>query len=141
MERIDKVISNQMCISRSDARRLIKIGKVYINNERIKAFDTKVDENSLITVNGQSLQFCQKVYIMMNKAQGIVCDDKGKFPYAPDVLPSRLISVFFCIREIYVAEKINRGISITARAVKKRVLVIFAVKLIIKSSPLSIIFN
>lgn len=90
MERIDKVISNQMCISRSDARRLIKIGKVYINNERIKAFDTKVDENSLITVNGQSLQFCQKVYIMMNKAQGIVCDDKGKFPYAPDVLPEDL---------------------------------------------------
>ncbi len=90
MERIDKVISNQMCVSRSDARRLIKIGKVILNGERVKAFDTKVDENSDIIVNGQPLRFADKVYIMMNKAQGVVCDDKGKFPYAPDVLPDEL---------------------------------------------------
>ena len=31
MERLDKVISNLMCISRSDSRRLIKIGKVYVD--------------------------------------------------------------------------------------------------------------
>lgn len=90
MQRIDKVISNQMCVSRSDARRLIKIGKVYLNGERVKAFDEKVDENSDITVNGEPLRFADKVYIMMNKAQDIVCDDKGDFPYAPDVLPDDL---------------------------------------------------
>lgn len=90
MERLDKVISNQMCISRSDARRLIKIGKVFVNGDRAKAFDTKVNENSVIIVNGQSLKYSKKVYIMMNKAQGVVCDDKGKFPYAPDTLPDYL---------------------------------------------------
>ena len=90
MERIDKVISIGLCISRTDARRLIKIGKVYIGDTRVKAFDTKVDVNDEITVNGEKLSVQDKVYIIMNKPMGIVCDDKGKFPYAPNTLPEKM---------------------------------------------------
>ena len=90
MERLDKTISTLMNLTRSEARRLIKIGKVFVNGEKAKAFDTKVDEQSDITVNGESVAFEKNVYIMMNKAKGVVCDDKGKFPYAVDVLPENM---------------------------------------------------
>lgn len=90
MERLDKTISTLMNLTRSEARRLIKIGKVFVNGERAKAFDTKVDEESNISVNGESITFEKNVYIMMNKAKGVVCDDKGKFPYAVDVLPENM---------------------------------------------------
>ena len=52
MERLDKTISTVMNLTRSEARRLIKICKVFVDGERAKAFDTKVDEQSDITVNG-----------------------------------------------------------------------------------------
>lgn len=90
MERLDKVISNLMCISRTDSRRLIKIGKVYVDGVRIKAFNTKVDEKNEIIVDGKKLSFSKEVYIIMNKEQGVVCDDKGNFPYAVSVLPDEL---------------------------------------------------
>jgi len=90
MERLDKVISNLTCISRSDSRRLIKIGKVYVDGERVKAFDTKVSEKNEIIVDGEKLNFSTEVYILMNKARGVVCDDKGNFPYAVSVLPDTL---------------------------------------------------
>ncbi|MGN0174434.1 MAG: pseudouridine synthase [Acutalibacteraceae bacterium] len=89
-ERIDKVISKIMCVSRSDARRLIKIGKVFLEGERVKAFDTKVDESSDIVVNGKPITYSEKVYIMMNKPQGVVCDDKDAAPYAPSILDEEL---------------------------------------------------
>lgn len=90
MERLDKTISTVMNLTRSEARRLIKIGKVFVDGERAKAFDTKVNEFSDITVNGEKITFEKNVYIMMNKAKGVVCDYKGKFPYAVDVLPEEL---------------------------------------------------
>ena len=90
MERLDKVISNQLCLTRTESRRLIKIGKVYVNSTRAKAFDTKVCETDEITVNGEMLTFQKQVYIMMNKPSGVVCDDKSSFPYAPHILPENL---------------------------------------------------
>ena len=90
MERLDKVISNLTCISRSDARRLIKIGKVFVDGERVKAFDTKVDETREIVVNGEKVEFAKEIYILMNKSTGVVCDDKSSAPYAVDVLPDAL---------------------------------------------------
>lgn len=90
MERLDKVISNLMCVSRSDARRLIKIGKVLVDGVRAKAFDTKVDEKDDIVVDGKKINFSKEIYILMNKSQGIVCDDKSSAPYAVSVLPDDL---------------------------------------------------
>lgn len=90
MERLDKVISNLMCVSRSDARRLIKIGKVFVDGVRAKAFDTKVSEKNEIVVDGEKLNFSKEIYILMNKSQGVVCDDKSSAPYAVSVLPESL---------------------------------------------------
>ena len=90
IERLDKTISNIMCISRSDARRLIKIGKVFVNGEKMKAFDTKISESDEIVVDGEKLSLEKNVYIIMNKAAGVVCDDKSSAPYAIETLPKEL---------------------------------------------------
>lgn len=90
IERLDKIISNNCCISRSDARRLIKIGKVFVNSQRAKAFDTKVGETDKIEVDGKEISVLDEVYIIMNKPKGVVCDDKSTAPYVIDILPSKL---------------------------------------------------
>ena len=90
MERLDKVVSNLTCISRTDARRLIKIGKVLVDGVRAKSFSQKVDENSQISVDGKSICTQRHVYIMLNKSQGFVCDDKGESPYVLEQLPDTL---------------------------------------------------
>lgn len=87
MERLDKVISNLTCISRTDARRLIKIGKVSVDGVRAKSFSQKVDGSSKICVDGKELKVEDHVYIMLNKSAGFVCDDKAKFPYVLELLP------------------------------------------------------
>lgn len=79
-----------MCISRSDARRLIKIGKVFVNGEKAKAFDTKISEADEIMADGKKIELAKTVYIIMNKQAGVVCDDKSSAPYAPDTLPDNL---------------------------------------------------
>lgn len=90
IERLDKIISNNCCISRSDARRLIKIGKVFVNSQRAKAFDTKVCETDKIEVDGKEISVLDEVYIIMNKPKGVVCDDKSTAPYVIDILPNEL---------------------------------------------------
>lgn len=87
MERLDKVVSNLMCISRTDARRLIKIGKVSVDGVRAKSFSQKVDSSNVIVCDGKTLSVEKEVYIMLNKSAGFVCDDKGKFPYVLEQLP------------------------------------------------------
>ncbi len=98
MERLDKVISNLTCISRTDARRLIKIGKVSVDGVRAKSFSQKVDSSSKVCVDGQELNVQDKVYIMLNKSAGFVCDDKAKFPYVLELLPVEMLRKdLFCV--------------------------------------------
>lgn len=98
MERLDKIVSNLMCISRTDARRLIKIGKVSVDGTRAKSFSQKVDGSSMVCVDGQELNVQDKVYIMLNKSAGYVCDAKGKFPYVLELLPENMLRKdLFCV--------------------------------------------
>lgn len=98
MERIDKIVSTKMCISRTDARRLIKIGQVLLNGQRIKSTNAKADETDEITVNGEKITYNKNVYIMMNKPIGVVCDDKDTAPYAPTILNDTLKQKdLFCV--------------------------------------------
>ncbi len=98
MERLDKVVSNLMCISRTDARRLIKIGKVSVDGTRAKSFSQKVDSSSNVSVDGKELKVEKYVYIMLNKSAGFVCDDKGKFPYVLELLPENMLRKdLFCV--------------------------------------------
>lgn len=79
MERIDKIISKELNIGRSDARALIKSGKVLINNVPAKSASLKIDEVSdVLNINGKELKFRKFVYIMMNKPEGVISSTDGR---------------------------------------------------------------
>ncbi len=92
IQRLDKIISSQLNISRNDARSLIKGGNVIcggnIQTDPSAKLDTDVAE---ISVNGKPLFYKEHIYIMMNKPQGVVSATEDKnIKTVIDILPDNL---------------------------------------------------
>lgn len=78
-ERIDKIIASRLGISRTDARGMLKSGRVAVNGERVKLPGFKADpEADNITADGQPLDADEFIYIMLNKPQGIVSASRSE---------------------------------------------------------------
>ncbi len=72
--RIDKFISEQALVSRSDAKTMIKKGLITVNGTVIKSADMKIDpEKDIIAAEGKELSYRKFMYIMLNKPDGVVC--------------------------------------------------------------------
>lgn len=91
-ERLDKIISSQSMMSRSDASRLIKGGCVTINGVTVKDTAFKTDpETDIITLNGEAFCYKKYIYIMMNKPSGIVSASRDpKEKTVVDIVPDNL---------------------------------------------------
>ena len=91
-ERLDKLIASQSMITRSDASRLIKSGKVKINGNIVTNHSVKADpEEDIIEVNSRSFQYKKYIYIMMNKPDGIVSASRSPGDTTViDILPDEL---------------------------------------------------
>lgn len=77
--RLDRFLSNQMNISRADAKELIKKRVVTVNGETAKLFDMKVNpESDEVTADGKAVVYRKHVYIMLNKPSGVVCATRDK---------------------------------------------------------------
>ena len=90
-DRIDKVISSQGLISRSEVKALIKKGEVTLNGEVVTDSSVKVTYSDDICVNGEKLFQTEHVYIMLNKPRGVVSasndkKDKTVVDFLPDEL-------------------------------------------------------
>lgn len=73
IERIDKIISNMGYGSRKDVRRIIKEGRITINDSII--IDNKIKINpyeNRVYIDGKEIIYREYIYIMMNKPQGLV---------------------------------------------------------------------
>ncbi len=92
LQRIDKIISSQLNISRNDTRALVKKGAVLCDGVVVTDVGTKCDaEKSEITVNGKPLFFKEHIYIMMNKPQGVVsATTDNKIKTVIDIVPDNL---------------------------------------------------
>ena len=72
--RIDKFVSEQGGISRSDAKTMIRKGQILVNGTAVKSADAKIDpEKDIITINGKDVTYRQFMYIMLNKPDGVIC--------------------------------------------------------------------
>ncbi|HBL41357.1 MAG TPA: 16S rRNA pseudouridine(516) synthase [Ruminococcaceae bacterium] len=72
-QRLDKILASQGLYSRSEARQLVRNGRVKINGTPAKSADEKANpEADDITVDGVSFTYREYVYIMLNKPQGVV---------------------------------------------------------------------
>ncbi len=92
VQRLDKIISSQLNVSRNDARSLIKSGAVVCDGNVAKDPASKFDaELADIVVGGKSICFKEHIYIMMNKPQGVVsATTDNKIKTVIDILPDNL---------------------------------------------------
>ena len=79
MERLDKFLSRELNITRSEAKSLIKAGGVRLNFAVVRSADMKIDPKSdRVFANGQELAYKRFVYIMMNKPKGVISSSDGR---------------------------------------------------------------
>ena len=78
MTRLDKILSIQLNISRTDAKQMIKKGRVSVNGIPAKSGDVKVADADIVAVDGNKISYSRFVYIMMNKPKGVISASDGK---------------------------------------------------------------
>jgi len=79
LQRLDKIVSSGKNISRADARKLIRQGKITVGGEVIRDISLRLDaQNSLIEFEGQALNYKEHIYILMNKPKGILSASNDK---------------------------------------------------------------
>lgn len=78
-QRLDKFLSNQLNISRNDAKELIKKRFVTVNGDAAKLFDMKIDpERDAVSSEGKAVTYREHIYIMLNKPAGVVCATRDR---------------------------------------------------------------
>ena len=71
--RLDKFLSVTGTLSRSDAKKAIRKGRVLVNGSAAKSADTEIDaENDIITLDSKQIAYRRFTYIMLNKPEGYV---------------------------------------------------------------------
>jgi len=77
--RLDKIISDTGLYSRSEARTLIKSGRVTAGRRVAKSAAEQIDpEIDMVTIDGAPLEYRKYWYIMMNKPEGYVSSTADK---------------------------------------------------------------
>ena len=92
MQRLDKIISSQLGISRSEARKNIRWGKVTINGKAVRDPSISFEPNGLdIKFKGNTIEYKEHIYIVLNKPKGIISasNDKARQTVV-DLVPSSL---------------------------------------------------
>lgn len=73
LERLDKLLSASGTVSRSEAKALVKVGRVSVDGYIPKSADEKFDnETATVYVDGEVVSCAAKRYIMMHKPGGIL---------------------------------------------------------------------
>lgn len=78
--RIDKFLSNMGFGSRKDVKVLLKSKAVEVNGEVVRDAKQHVDEVSdLVTVAGETVEYTEFIYLMMNKPPGVISATEDKY--------------------------------------------------------------
>jgi 16S rRNA pseudouridine516 synthase len=71
--RLDKYLANMGCGSRSEVKKLLRFGKVTVNDKTIKVDSFQVVESQdKITCEGEWIRYQEFIYLMLNKPAGVV---------------------------------------------------------------------
>jgi len=73
MMRLDKFLAHAGCGTRKDVKKYIHLGVVLVNDVPVRKIDMSVDEvNDKISINGKTIEYINKIYIMINKPDGVI---------------------------------------------------------------------
>lgn len=91
-ERLDKIISSQLNISRKEARAGIRGGAALVNGAAVKIADYRLDpERDSVVYNGSEVIYKKYIYIVMNKPKGVIsASEDNSRKTVIDLLPDRL---------------------------------------------------
>lgn len=90
--RLDKFLSSQLNISRTDAKKMLRQKGVTVNGASVVKGEFQLDTvKDTVAVNGKILEYKEYVYIMLNKPKGVVSatedsDDVTVIDILPDAL-------------------------------------------------------
>lgn len=70
--RLDKLVAQSAGLSRTQARDLIRAGRVLVENKAVLSADFQVDEQAEINLNGRTLTTKTERHIMLNKPAGLL---------------------------------------------------------------------
>lgn len=89
MDRLDKILCSQTTVTRSEAGRLIRSGRVTVNGVVCRQPAQKVDPAACaLTVDGKALKYAEYIYWMLNKPSGILCVSRDpKVSTVIDLMP------------------------------------------------------
>ncbi len=102
IKRLDKLIALNCNVSRKDARKLIKDGKVTLNGvSALKAEESVDTEKDVIAVQGYNFALKEHIYIMLHKPEGVIsATEDPRKETVIDLIPPELSrkSLFPCGR-------------------------------------------
>lgn len=89
--RIDKYLSVALGVSRSEAKILLKSGKITADGKTISKPETKVSETAEVKNSDSVLKYKKYIYILMNKPEGILsASTDKKVKTVVDILPDNM---------------------------------------------------
>ncbi len=71
-ERLDRFISENSALTRSEAKKALAFGKVTVNGAVCRKGETKVSDEDEVCLYGKQLKTIGLVYVMLNKPAGVV---------------------------------------------------------------------
>ena len=91
MTRLDKLLTQSGLYSRSEARELIRSGRVSVDGETLRRPEVKAAEGAAVFVDGEEVNCSLCRYFMLNKPAGVLCatDDRSQ-PTVLDLLPREI---------------------------------------------------
>lgn len=91
MERLDKLLSASGAYSRSEARMLIRAGRVDVNGAAARSPEEKYDAGAAICVDGQPVTCARFRYVMLHKPAGVLSATEDRTQKTVlDLLPREL---------------------------------------------------
>ncbi len=87
--RLDKFLGITGCVSRADAKKMIRKGSVAVNGQAVRSADFKIDpEADSVFFCGKPLIYRKYTYILLNKPEGVVsATEDGRDRTVLDLLP------------------------------------------------------
>lgn len=88
-ERLDKLISDSGLYSRSEARTLVRAGRVSVDGETVTAPERKFPREAAVRVDGAAINCSRYRYFMLDKPAGYVCATEDRsLPTVLELLPA-----------------------------------------------------
>ena len=77
LHRLDQILARHGYCSRSEARRVVRTGRVLVNGEWPKAHDAKVDI-AAVRVDGEPVEHPEGILVLLHKPAGFVCSHEAR---------------------------------------------------------------